>query len=70
MAFYRTNDPERDLDRWLEIQEIRNARLPHCCECGDPISDDTFFEFDGKFYCLKCLEENHERNTDDYVEDM
>lgn len=70
MAFYRTNDPERDLDRWLEIQEIRNARLPHCCECGDAIIDDNYYLIDDKIYCQKCLDENFLRNTDDYMNDF
>jgi formylmethanofuran dehydrogenase subunit E len=65
---YRTDDPLRDFDRWDERRQRALDRLPRCCECGEPIQTEEFFEFDeGKIVCPACLEENHQRYTDDYI---
>lgn len=67
---YRTDDPLRDLDRWLDEQELREKMLPRCSECGEPIHDNLYYEIDGKIYCQKCLDENFLRSTDDYMNDF
>ena len=64
----RTN-AERDLDRWLDEQERIEAKLPRCSECGEPIRDGIYYEIGGKIYCVHCLEEEHMRYTEDYMND-
>ena len=67
---YRTDDPHRDFDRYEDRRQREIARRPRCSECENPIMDDQFYEFeDGKYICPKCLEENHSRWTEDYIED-
>ena len=45
---YRSDDPLRDLDRHLDEQARKDAALPRCCECGEPIHDDIYYEIGGK----------------------
>ena len=64
-----TDNPARDWDTYTERQERRLARLPHCCECGEPIQTDEFYEFeDGRYICPECLDENHRKDLDDYLD--
>lgn len=64
---YRTDNPARDWDRHCERQERRLNRFPICCECGERIQDEEYYELDeGKCVCPACLEENHRHWTEDY----
>lgn len=66
---YRTDDPARDFDRWEESRQRALDRLPVCCECGEHIQTDEYYELDaGKYVCPACLEENHKHWTDDYID--
>ena len=51
---------EREREKELE-------RLPVCCECDEPIQEETCFQFNGELVCEKCLRENHRVWTDDYI---
>ena len=64
----RTDDPERDFAAYDAEEAEFFARYPKCSECGETITDDKCFSFDGKLICSKCLEENHEVWTEDYVQ--
>jgi formylmethanofuran dehydrogenase subunit E len=58
-----------DLARRREDEiEKALARLPVCCECNEPIQDDTCFEFDGEFICPRCLTQNHRKFVDDLID--
>lgn len=48
--------------------EKRLARLPRCSECDHPIQDETCIEFNGELICEDCLENNHRKRVEDYVE--
>ena len=66
--FY-SDDPVKDYERYDARQQRRLARRPRCCECHDYIQDDVCYEKDnGDLICPRCLEANHERNTDDYID--
>ena len=67
MSYYSDN-PGLDFDRWNADQEAELARLPRCSECEQPIQDEDCFEFNGELICPRCLEENHKKRTDDYIE--
>ena len=65
--FY-TDDPAKDYDSYCLEQQKRLKELPKCCECGEPIDSDCYYDFDGYFYCESCLEGNHRKLTEDYVD--
>lgn len=51
----RTDDPLKDFDRWDAEREARLARLPICCECGDPIQQDDVVCINDCLICDDCL---------------
>lgn len=59
-----------NLDLWNiheAEQERKLARLPVCSYCDEPIQDDFCYEIDGELICEDCLNDNHRRNTDDFI---
>ena len=58
----RSDDPVRDFERWDAAREAELAKLPKCCECGEPIQTDCYFEIDGDLYCEDCMD-NHRHYT-------
>ena len=48
-------------------QERKLAKYPKCDICGEPITDDRFYEIDGDYYCIDCMEHNFIRWTDNYM---
>lgn len=66
--FLRTGDPERDWDNYQAEQEKAEKKLPKCYECGNPITTDECFEINDELVCPKCLNENHRKFTDDYID--
>lgn len=54
--------------RYEAEQERRADRLPRCAECDEPIYDEECYEINGELICPDCLEENHRKHTDDYIE--
>lgn len=63
-----SDDPVKDFERHDARQRRRLARLPRCSECREPIQDDECYEINGELICEGCLNENHRKRTDDYVE--
>ena len=50
------NEHEAENEKWLNS-------LPTCCECGEPIQQDTAVEIEGDWYCDSCLKA-HRRSID------
>lgn len=46
----------------------RSAKRPVCYECGEHIQDDECWEMNGELICTDCLEANHKKCTEDYIE--
>lgn len=65
---FRTNDPERDFDRYEAEQERELNKRPVCYECDEPIQEDECYEINDELICLGCLIENHKKHTDDYID--
>jgi hypothetical protein len=63
-----TDNPVADFERYDAEQENRLKELPICSDCGEPIQDEHYFEFDCYFYCEDCLS-NHRKYTEDFVGD-
>lgn len=49
-------------------QQRQLERLPECSECGEPIQDEECYMFNDELICKQCLEDNHEKKTEDYME--
>lgn len=52
---------ERQQEAWL-------ARRPVCYECGEHIQNEDCWELNGELICTDCLETNHKKHTEDYIE--
>lgn len=63
-----TDNPIADYNRYDADQQMELERLPVCAECGHPITDEQCFEFNGELICEECLENNHQKNTEDFIE--
>lgn len=63
-----TDDPLSDFDRYDRQQEEWLNSLPVCDCCGEPIQDDFCYEINGELICTDCLETNHKKCTEDYIE--
>lgn len=63
-----TDDPLADYARWETEQAKELERLPICCECGQPITDDYLYEINGECICESCMEQNFKKSTDDYID--
>ena len=64
---YRTDDPIADFNRHEREQDKLLERLPKCADCGEPIQDDDYYEFDCYFYCWDCVNDNHKKSTDSFI---
>ena len=64
----RTDDPERDFDRYEAEQARALKKLPKCYECGEHITEDECYEINDELVCPECLKENHRKFTDDCID--
>ena len=62
-----TDDPLADFARKEAEEDAWLKTRPWCCECRRRIQDEWCFHFDGKLICPECLEENHQKETDDFA---
>lgn len=67
--YFRTDDPLRDFDRYDALMAAREAQLPQCERCGEPVDDDIYFEIDNEILCEKCMHDMYARNTEDWIND-
>lgn len=67
--FIRTDDPLRDFDRYDAMMADREAKLPQCDRCGEPIDDDVYYEIDNEILCEKCMHDMYARSTEDWLND-
>lgn len=64
-----TDDPVSDFYRYDALMADREAKLPHCEKCGEPIDDDVYFEIDNEILCEKCMHDRYARSTEDWLND-
>lgn len=62
-----TDDPIADFHNHCAEQEKQLEKLPRCSECDHPIQDKKCYSFNGELICEQCLEDNHEKNTEDFI---
>lgn len=63
--FY-SDDPERDLDRYLAAQDRELKKYPKCSDCDNYITED-FYLINDEYICEDCIE-NYKVRIEDYVE--
>lgn len=49
-------------------QERRLRKYPKCDCCGERITDDRFYNIEGTYICINCIDD-YSVDTDDYMED-
>ena len=66
---FRSEDPVRDAERYMEAQDIRLARRPKCDCCGRHIQDGEALHYVTRaidiWLCLECIDDNTEWIDDD-----
>lgn len=67
--FIITDDPVSDFYRYDALMADREAKLPYCEKCGEPIDDDVYFEIDNEILCEKCMHDRYARSTEDWLND-
>ena len=65
--FY-SDDPVADFYQYDAQQQAELDKLPVCSECDHPIQSETCYEFDGGLICEDCLENNHKKWVEDFIE--
>lgn len=65
--FY-TNDPVADAENYLAEQEKELDKLPQCSECDNPITTEHCFEVNDELICPECMDNNHRKWVEDYVQ--
>lgn len=63
-----TDDPVADYDRFDAEQTKELERLPRCSECDQPIQGEECWEFNGELICEECLNDNHRKSVEDFLE--
>lgn len=55
-----TDDPIADFNRYDRELEKKEAKLPKCSDCGEPIYDEYYYKINGKIICIECIEDYRE----------
>ena len=63
-----TDDPVADFHRHDAEQEKRMAKLPLCDCCGNRVTDETYYDIEGKILCEECLTDKYRKWVDDFGE--
>lgn len=62
-------DPLDDFNRHDAEQARLEAKQPTCCICGQPIWDDTLWDFMDAIYCNDCARDRYLKWTENYIEE-
>ena len=65
---YFTDDPVADYNRYSEEQDKQLQKLPRCSECDNPIQTEECYEINDELICPECLQDNHRKWVEDYIE--
>ena len=63
MSWFYSDDPARDAERHSAEQDRQVELLPICCNCGEYIRDERYYNVTGDIYCSTCLDETFGRYT-------
>lgn len=56
-------------DAFEQDRENELEKYPKCDLCGEPITDEYFYNIDGTFICEECLNSEYRKRVDDYIEE-
>ena len=56
-----------EAEREREEKEWR-SKLPECSECGEKITDEDCYEINDELICPECIEANHKKRTENYMD--
>ena len=65
--FY-SDDPVADFNQYDAEQQAKLDKLPRCSECDEPIQSETCYEINGELICEECLENNHKKWVEDFID--
>lgn len=65
---HRTDDPVADFMHYDAEQAREMEKLPICEDCGEPITEDHFYEINDVYICPNCLEAGYRREIEDYID--
>jgi formylmethanofuran dehydrogenase subunit E len=65
---FRTDNPVADAERHIAEQDAALQKLPRCSECDKRIQDEYCFEINGELICYDCMDNNHRKAVEYYVE--
>ena len=65
---FRTDDPLADFARHDAMQNRWLKSRPVCSECGEHIQDERCYEVNDELICEECMERNHRKYVEDYIE--
>lgn len=65
--FY-SDDPIVDFNCYDAEQQAKLNSLPRCSECDEPIQSEACYEINGELICEECLENNHKKWVEDFIE--
>ena len=68
MSSFGFREPWEYWDDRCEEEEEWEKLCPVCDKCGRPITDDTYYDVDGRLLHEDCMREEFRRFTDEYVE--
>ena len=60
-----TNNPVHDAAQHDLDMAAWESKRPVCCECGEPITDEDFFDIYGNILCPECVR-SFRRSTEDW----
>lgn len=63
VSYFRMGDPEADFDRLDREQAMREAQLPVCDYCGEPIHE-RYYLINGDTICFECLDDQFGKDVD------
>lgn len=63
-----TDNPANDYARYDAAQKAQEDKLPRCAYCDEPIMTDECYEINDELICPDCLDREHRKWTDDYIE--
>ena len=55
MAFFYSDNPVADFERWDAYQTKQLEKRPVCRDCDEHIQEDTAYYYNGEWICKDCM---------------
>ena len=67
MAWFYSDDPVADAERYQAALDKEEEALPRCSICDEPVKDDYFYLINDEVVCPDCLEYHYRKEVNDYI---